>query len=88
MDTWCNNQQGDKFIFVRLDRFMATKAWIKSSPYYRNNHLPKSKSDHKPILLEFKSEQFTKKRNTKVMPRRFENIWMENPDINKVIQKC
>lgn len=57
-------------------------------PYYTNTHLPRLKSNHNLILIEFHSNLNQKgKRNQKAKLKRFENFWMENTDIYKVIMQ-
>lgn len=88
METLSNNQQGEKFISARLDRFMANKDWTNIYLYYSNTHLPRLNSDHNHILLEFHSDLFHRvKRNPKDKPKRFEKLWMEKFEIEEIISK-
>ncbi|KAA3458339.1 reverse transcriptase [Gossypium australe] len=45
--TW---QRGNTF--ERLDRALANDAWISAFPHSRVHHLPRIKSDHRPIFLK------------------------------------
>lgn len=86
IETFIDNQQGNNFIAARLDRFLSTNDWKKMYPYHKNTHLPKSKSGHNPIMLEFLKE-ITKRKHGKISPKRFENIWLENPEIHEIVRQ-
>ncbi|XP_050890221.1 uncharacterized protein LOC127095593 [Lathyrus oleraceus] len=67
---------------------MATKVWMNLFPYYYNTHLPRSKSNHHPIILDFNSDLYQQvKRNPNDKPKRFEKLWMEIPNIKDMISQ-
>ncbi|KAH1123276.1 hypothetical protein J1N35_006436 [Gossypium stocksii] len=40
-------------LFERLDRAVGNEAWVEAFPYCHITHLPKIKSDHRPLLMKF-----------------------------------
>lgn len=55
-------------------------------PHHKNTHIPKLRSDHDHILLELQQQINTQKCSYKKdKPKRFKNIWMENPNHSKTI---
>ena len=49
--TWCNMQEGDNRIYLRLDRAFATNDWINYFNGTRVLHLVESTSDHCALLI-------------------------------------
>ena len=49
--TWCNMQEGENIIQLRLDRALATLEWIEKFDGMRVYHLVDSTSDHCALLL-------------------------------------
>lgn len=49
--TWCNMQEGENIIQLRLDRALATPEWIEKFDGMRVYHLVDSTSDHCALLL-------------------------------------
>ena len=49
--TWCNMQEGDDRIYLRLDRALATADWIEHYRETRVHHLVDSTSDHCALLI-------------------------------------
>lgn len=49
--TWCNMQTGDSWVYLRLDRALATSEWIDKFGEVRVNHLVESTSDHCALLV-------------------------------------
>ena len=49
--TWCNQQEGDNRVYLRLDRVLATLRWMEHFPNVRVKHLEDTTFDHCPILL-------------------------------------
>lgn len=58
-------------MFLRLDRAMANRHWIKIYPSSVVNHLPIIGSDHDSIILNTKSKKFHKLNRF-----RFEAKWL------------
>lgn len=74
------------YIMPSNGRFMTTKGCMQMFPYFINTHLPKSKYDHNPILLEFHYDLYQQtKRNPKDNPKIFEIIWTDSPNIKDII---
>ncbi|KAJ0960519.1 hypothetical protein J5N97_001609 [Dioscorea zingiberensis] len=70
--TWCNNQLGLARRWARLDRFLANNDWVSKFDSYFNKHLPRTASDHSPLLLTATSGSQHKHRVF-----RFDNYWFE-----------
>ena len=49
--TWCNNQQGRRRVWVRLDRALCNAEWRLIFPDAHVTHLAQTGSDHCPIVL-------------------------------------
>ena len=49
--TWCNMQEGDDRIYLRLDRALATQNWIEKYKEVRVHHIVDSISDHFTFLV-------------------------------------
>ena len=49
--TWCNMQEEDKRIYLRLDRALATGKWIEKFREIRVHHLVDSTSDHYTLFF-------------------------------------
>lgn len=51
--TWSNHRRRNKgLIMERLDRILANEQWLKIFSNATVTHLPKTYSDHNPILVE------------------------------------
>ncbi|XP_072993767.1 uncharacterized protein [Typha latifolia] len=80
--TWCNNQQGARRIWIRLDRALANTAWVSEHPECKVQHLDRGASDHAPLLLTVPAGMPRSKR-----PFRFELLWMEYEECLNVVQE-
>ncbi|XP_072952512.1 uncharacterized protein [Typha angustifolia] len=80
--TWCNNQQGARRIWIRLNRALANTAWVSEHPECKVQHLDRGASDHAPLLLTVPAGTTRSKR-----PFRFELLWMEYEECQNVIQE-
>jgi len=49
--TWCNNRSEEARVWSRIDRCLANGDWISLFPDALVKHLPRSGSDHAPLLL-------------------------------------
>ena len=49
--TWCNMQEGNNRIYLRLDRALATNDWISYFNGTKVLHLVDSTSDHCALLI-------------------------------------
>ena len=81
--TWSNCHDFSSLIMERLDRVVANSDWRLLFPDASVTHLPRTHSDHCPLLLSLcpvHSCSFPR-------PFRFENMWLSHPDfINVVIR--
>jgi hypothetical protein len=81
--TWSNCHDFSSLIMERLDRVVANSDWKLLYPDASVTHLPRTHSDHYPLLLSLcpvHSCSFPR-------PFRFENMWLSHPDfLNVVIQ--
>ena len=49
--TWCNMQEGDDRVYIRLDRAFATQSWIDNYNDARVHHIVDSTLDHFALLI-------------------------------------
>ena len=82
--TWCNRRPGDKNIWIRLDRGVATVEWILRFPTTRIHHLDCFHFDHKSIILCMDSE--LNKFYMKSRPFRFEAMWLKDSTCEEVVR--
>ena len=69
--TWCNQQEGDNIVYLRLDRAIATLDWLEHFPNVRVQHLEDTTSEDCPLLLA-NSNTFQKGGKRRFF---FEAIW-------------
>ncbi|XP_074300433.1 uncharacterized protein LOC141631695 [Silene latifolia] len=50
--TWCNNRKGNKRVYERIDKAMASKDWLLFFPNTGTKHYPIQLSDHAPIEVD------------------------------------
>jgi hypothetical protein len=82
--TWSNCHDISSLIMERLDRVVANTEWRLIYPDASVTHLPRTHSDHCPLLLNLcpiNSCSFPR-------PFRFENIWLSHPDFINVVTKA
>ncbi|XP_075659082.1 uncharacterized protein LOC142628947 [Castanea sativa] len=48
---WCNMQEGEDSVYLRLDRALATQNWIDNYKEVRVHHIVDSTSDHLALLI-------------------------------------
>ncbi|KAJ8443141.1 hypothetical protein Cgig2_005692 [Carnegiea gigantea] len=71
-------QGGKDNVLKRLDRFVASPRWSQRFIWYKV-HLPKRKSDHLPIFLEYQKQKNQKSHKRKTeRPCRFEKVWLKD----------
>lgn len=86
MDTWCNNNHDSTYMVAKLDKFMVTQNWIDQYLIHTNIHLPRIGSDYNHIVLSFnRAKVLTKSKRQAKMCKRFENIWLEDPNTEVII---
>lgn len=72
--TWSNNRHIKHRILERLDKCVANYEWLNMFPEACVQHLPRTHSDHCPLLLNLHKH---KSPNDKIF--RFETIWTTHP---------
>ncbi|KAL6535724.1 hypothetical protein OROHE_012568 [Orobanche hederae] len=80
--TWSNKREGWGLIEERIDRALGNEAWCGRFPHNSVQHLPRTYSDHHPILINTIGNDAAP--NTK--PFRFENIWFNHKECKPLIQ--
>lgn len=81
--TWTNTQSTGSLIKERLDRAWANSSWNLLFPNANVLHLPRTHSDHCPILLSTDPIIAT----PILRPFRFESFWFSDPSVYSVIEK-
>ena len=79
--TWCNMQDGEDRIQLRLDRALATHEWIVKFLGMRVFHLVDSTSDHCALLLNSSPPH----KLTRSKRFHFEAIWTKNRECKEII---
>lgn len=79
--TWTNNHKCGSTILERLDRCLANFDWNVLFPNSLVTHLPRTHSDHCPLLLNLLG-----KPSPSTKPFRFETIWTSHPDLRPMIK--
>ncbi|KAG8478613.1 hypothetical protein CXB51_028415 [Gossypium anomalum] len=69
-------------LFERLDRAVGNKAWAQYFPKCFVSHLPKIKSEHRPILLTLNPDSTLPKGR----PFRFLAGWVEHPNFSNFVK--
>lgn len=78
--TWTNKQRHGYTVLERLDRFLANYDWINLYPEATVKHLPRTHSDHCPILISLDP--------TCLIPNkvfRFETMWASHPQFKQLV---
>jgi hypothetical protein len=81
--TWIKSRGTPHVIEERLDRALANTNWLLLYPDVRLQNLLTSHSDHSPILLQ----SSVTNRNGRGYSFRFENIWLQEDDVNDVVEE-
>ncbi|XP_030923509.1 uncharacterized protein LOC115950456 [Quercus lobata] len=81
--TWCNMQEGDSRVLLRLDRALATPEWIDHYKNVKVHHLVESTSDHCALLLTDTAvtQELSSKRRF-----HFEAMWTKRAECKDIIQ--
>ncbi|KAL2941022.1 Deoxyribose-phosphate aldolase [Bienertia sinuspersici] len=82
--TWWNKQPEPNEIMERLDRGVASMAWMEMFPYLTVHHLPLDKSDHRPIKIACMTTFNSRRR--KVKRFRFEDFWLSSPKCEDIVR--
>ena len=81
--TWTNKRQLSDLILERLDRCFANPVWRILYPEVAITHLPRTFSDHHPVLIELWKPNV----NGLERPFRFQTMWLLHPDFHRIIQE-
>lgn len=84
--TWSNGRKGRDNILERLDTVTATEEWKVIFPYHQVRHLPRFKSDHAPIILDYGKEGCSLKSPVRCGCFKFEHMWLQNKDFTDVLK--
>uniref|UniRef100_A0A2N9HCL8 Reverse transcriptase domain-containing protein n=1 Tax=Fagus sylvatica TaxID=28930 RepID=A0A2N9HCL8_FAGSY len=82
--TWNNNRDDKENIQGRLDRALATSAWMDWFPNYNVTHCPGSVSDHLALVVITKAKPAVQRRQKWV--KRFEEKWATHPACEEIIR--
>lgn len=66
----------------RLDKALGNEKWCDLFPNYPLIHLPKTHSDHNPIMIEL----FPRTRHKHVHPFRLETFWCKHPNFPSLVK--
>jgi exonuclease III len=80
--TWTNKRIGPGHIAARLDRFMVQSSFLVLGLTTNSAILPHSTSDHKPIRLEIKKDNFKGP-----IPFRFSPLWIKDKGFADIVTK-
>lgn len=80
--TWSNGRKGRFNTQKRLDRAIVNHDWINACSSITVSTLTKLKSDHFPLILNFKNQNFQFSSSFKFM-----KMWNEHPDCENVIKQ-
>lgn len=78
--TWTNRRNHNQLIFERLDRFLANPARLNFFYKALVHHLPKTFSDHCPLVLDTNPSQLNCKKSLQIEP-----MWLSHPRFAGVI---
>ncbi|KAK3010773.1 hypothetical protein RJ639_011993 [Escallonia herrerae] len=81
--TWFRNRNGHCYLKERLDRGLCNRQWRLNFPEAFIKHLPRTHSDHCPILIDTKGE--TPPAHS-LRPFRFKAAWLTHPDFNRLVK--
>lgn len=79
--TWWNGRTGNDCIFERLDRMLINIEWQNLFSYSEVDHLPRTGSDHAPMLLNCENRISSQQK-----PFRFLKFWTEHETFKDVVR--
>ncbi|KAK9988333.1 hypothetical protein SO802_028572 [Lithocarpus litseifolius] len=82
--TWTNKHDLCSLIQERLDRFFANPDWCVLYPEAQVTHLPRSSSDHCPVLMELEPQPNIRLNR----PFRFHSFWLSDNPFPKIVQNA
>ncbi|WJX96618.1 hypothetical protein P8452_77796 [Trifolium repens] len=80
--TWTKGRRVQNPTEERLDRALATQSWLDKFPQFKFINAIADRSDHSPILLRLIHQ--TKEFKARIF--KFENAWLDEQDLNGVVQ--
>ncbi|XP_070018047.1 uncharacterized protein [Nicotiana sylvestris] len=82
--TWSNKRYNNRssLILERIDKCLANNQWINEYPEANITHLPKTHSDHCPMLVNLSNNSYTPLNK----PFRFELMWCSHPLFQNLIR--
>jgi endonuclease/exonuclease/phosphatase family metal-dependent hydrolase len=83
--TWCNGRSGEDFTRERLDRAVANGEWTNLFNVVEVLVLPRSKSDHHPLLVSFSNSRDVKW--SKCRRFRYEACWGKHREPHQLIKQ-
>ncbi|KAK2352799.1 hypothetical protein QL285_090510 [Trifolium repens] len=81
--TWVNGRRGARFAERRLDRAVCNQAWMDMCTSLNVSTLTRHKSDHVPLLLDFKLNLISVASQFK-----FLRMWSTHPECEGIIKDC
>ena len=82
--TWTNRRPISSLILERIDRCFANPVWRILYPEALVTHLPRTFSDHCPVLIELCRARV----NHQNKPFRFQTMWLFHQDFPRVVQQA
>jgi hypothetical protein len=80
--TWSNGRGRARHTERRLDRAICNQSWLDHCESLTISTLTRHKSDHFPILLEFKTSSISK-----ATPFRFMKMWLLHDDCKRIVNE-
>ena len=82
--TWTNKRQISDLILERLDKCFANPIWRILYPEAVVTHLPRTFSDHHPVLIEL----WKPNANGLEWPFCFQTMWLLHPDFHRIVPEA
>jgi hypothetical protein len=82
--TWTNNRDGPSNIRERLDRVLANMQWKLLFPEAMVSHLPRTHSDHCPLLVDVAGLPIPQR---DLRPFRMEAAWFSHEDFGNLVRR-
>lgn len=83
--TWSNMRSRLENVQERLDMAMCNQEWLRAFPSHRVLHLPRSRSDHHPVLIQ--PRRATDIPHCKA-PFRLQATWFLHSKFEEFLHKC
>ena len=80
--TWERGKGMPKWVEEKLDRCLASGAWLNLFPQVKLLNLIAPVSDHSPILLQTNG---LIAKNRRIRKFQFENSWLSEPDLHQIV---